>query len=103
MAKVYIRKTLEEVLENIEREMIPDHINDWHFCQTAAPFIALKKLYPEDKRGTFNIQAALTSPKSIKYRQRDVKFDGGEAGDYILVDRNGGRMAVDFAIFKRLF
>lgn len=98
------RKTLDQILEDPhEIELNQDHVNDWHYCTTPIPFKTILKEYPEHKRGNFNITAAITAPKSIRYRQRDVDFDGGKRGDYLFVDRNGGKMSLPFIIFKRLF
>lgn len=103
MAKPSLRKTLDEVLENTGYEIKQAHVDDWHYCNSSAPFKAIQKDYPEDRLGTFNLTAAIFSPKSIRYRQRDTDFDGGKRGDYQLVDRSGGKMALPFAIFNRLF
>ena len=102
MAKPSLRKTRDEVLENAEVRIIHAHVDDWHYCNSSAPFKYILRDYP-DKLETFNIQAAITAPKSIKYRQRNCEFDGGSAGDYVLVDKSGGRMSLPFVIFNRLF
>lgn len=104
MTKPNPRKTLEEVLDiEVEVEINQDHTNDWHWCDNATPFKELLKLLPEDKIFGFNITAAISAPKSIRWRQRDSDFDGGRRGDYLFVDRNGGKMALPYKIFKRLF
>lgn len=98
------RKTLEQVLqESIEVEINEAHVNDWTYCHSGIPFKTLLAEYPESKRGNFNITAAITTPKSIKYRQRDIDFEGGKRGDYLFVDRSGGRMSLPLILFKRLF
>ena len=96
------RKNLDQLLEEVEIEIVPEHVNDWHYCTSAEPFKNLLKRYPE-LTSRFNIVAATSAPKSIKYRQRDCDFIDGKRGDYLFVDRNGGRMSVPFTIFKLLW
>jgi hypothetical protein len=98
-----LRKNLYQVLEESEIEINPDHVNDWHYCNSGAPFFALQKLFKDLSSGTFNFAAAISSPRSIRYRQRDSDFDGGKRGDYQFVDQNGGKMAIPSKIFKLLF
>lgn len=104
MVKVNPRKTMEQVLDiNQEYEIHPDHVNDWHYCTSAAVFQAIKKDLGPTRIGMFNISAAISSPKSIRYRQMTSDFDHGKAGDYLFVDKSGGMMGVPYIIFKRLF
>ena len=97
------RKTLEELMLNTEPEINPSHVGDWHYCTIGYPFMRILSILPEHMRGNFNFVAAQTAPASIKYRQRDCDFEGGKRGDYLFVDRNGGRLALPFKIFKLLF
>jgi hypothetical protein len=94
------RKTLDEVI-NVEPELNPDHINDWHYCSSGQPFRSIQHL--SIPKGNFNFIAAISSPGSIRYRQRDCDFPEGKRGDYIFMDQNGGRMAVPFKLFKLYF
>lgn len=101
-----ITKTLDEVLEPKEDdqiEMNAEHLNDWHTCTSGAPFKNYLTKVKEPK-GNFNFQAAITSPKSIRFRQRDCDFEpGGKKGDYLFVDQNNGRTAIPYKLFKLLF
>ena len=104
MVKVNPRKTLDQVLEeNIEYEINPDHVNDWHYCKTSKQFETIKRDFGPERIKFFNISAAISSPKSIRYRQMTSDFDHGKAGDYLFVDKSGGMMGVPYIIFKRLF
>lgn len=97
------RKSLEEVL-NGEIEINQDHVNDWQICVSAYPYQRLEaKMSKIAHGGNFNFQAAKSSPKSIRYRQRDTDFTGGKRGDYLFMDMSGGRIAVPFQIFKSIF
>lgn len=103
MVKVNPRKTMDQVLEaDNGYEINPVHVNDWHHCSSSENFRTIKKTLP-DKIGMFNISAAISSPKSIRYRQMGVDFDHGKAGDYLFVDKSGGMMGIPYKIFKRLF
>jgi len=104
MAKKAEKKTMEQILETPGEVVINQaHVDDWNFCNATAPFDRLKDLLPYKNTGGFNILAAISSPKSIRYRQRAVDFDEGTIGDYTFVDRSGGKMTVPYKIFNLLF
>jgi len=105
MAKENNRKTLDQILEEDTEvaEMNPTHVNDWHFAKSAEPFKTIKKELGIEKRAFFNIEAAISSPKSIRYRQMDNDFEIGRKGDYIFVDSSNNKMALPYKLFKRLF
>lgn len=103
MTKVNPRKTLDEIMENREYELNPNHIGDWTFCSASYPFTIIKRDMPSDRIQKFNIAAAISAPKSIKYRQVNFEFEGGKPGDYMFVDRSGGTMSIPYQLFKRLF
>jgi len=105
MAKDNDRKTMEQILEEdvSVAELNPDHVNDWHFCKSAEPFKTIKRDLALEKRAFFNIEAAISSPKSIKYRQMDNDFEIGRKGDYLFVDSGNNKMALPYKLFKRLF
>jgi hypothetical protein len=105
MAK-QLRKKLEEVLSDVP-EINQKHVDDFHFCKSAFPFLELERdilKHPGifQMRG-FSLKAAQTAPKTIRYRQRDSDWELGKKGDYMLVDNSGGKLCVPFQIFKRLF
>lgn len=97
------RKDLDQVLETDEIEINPNHVNDWNICRSSKPFKMMEMDFPYERRPNFNITAAVTSPKSIKFRQRDNDFEGGKRGDYLFMDKSGGKMILPYKIFKRLF
>jgi hypothetical protein len=98
------RKTAEQIVEETgEIEINLDHVNDWHYCKSGEAFTKLKDRLTDANKGTFNMRAAETTPKSIRYRQRAHDFDGGKKGDYLFMDLGGGRMTVPYKIFKSLF
>lgn len=85
---------------------VQSHVDDWH---------SLSKKFPVDRiirlvkvTFDFNVHAAVSAPNSIRFRQFDkdftlhTKMGNAEikAGDYILMDRSGGRMHVPHNIFK---
>lgn len=84
-------------------ELNPDHVNDWHFGKSSAPFKAIENEIPIERRAFFNIKAAISSPKSIRYRQMDNDFEIGKKGDYLFIDSSGNKMGLPYKIFKRLF
>jgi len=104
MAKKAEKKTMEELLaEPCEVVINQSHVDDWHPCNSTAPFERLKDLLPYKNTGSFNILGAISSPKSIRYRQRATDFDDGIIGDYTFIDRSGGKMTVPYKLFKLLF
>ena len=103
MAKDNPRKTLDEIMENREYELNPKHTDDWTQCNSSFPFTMIKRDVPGERIQKFNIAAAISAPKSIRYRQMADSFDGGKPGDYLFVDRSGGMMAIPYQLFKRLF
>ncbi len=104
MAKKAEKKTMEQLLaEPCEVVINQAHVDDWHFCNSSAPFERLKDLLPYNNQGGFNIMAGISSPKSIRYRQRATDFDDGTIGDYTFADRSGGKMTVPYKLFKLLF
>lgn len=98
-----LRKSYEEVVVGGEPEIRPEHVNDWHYCDSKRQFEYIQKHVPKNKIGLFNLHAAISNPKSIKYRQRDCDFAEGKRGDYLFVDQNGGRLGLPFKFFKLLF
>lgn len=99
-----LRKNYDQVISAVEEtELIPDHVNDWHYCAKGARFRELELAIPEEKRPLFNMVAAKTAPTSVRWRQRDTDWEGGRKGDYLFENMGGGRMTVPFQIFKRLF
>jgi len=103
MAKTNPRKTLDEVLESTEFELNPSHVSDWHYGYSPEQFLTIKKEVPKERFGKFNIEAAITNPKSIRFRQMASQFDYGKAGDYLFLDMGGGMMGIPYKLFKRLF
>lgn len=103
MAKTNPRKTLDEVLESAEFELNPSHVDDWHHGYSSLQFETMKKELSKHKIGNFNINAAMTNPKSIRYRQMSSQFDYGNVGDYLFIDMGGGMMGIPYKLFKRLF
>ena len=104
MAQAYLRKTMDQVLEDApEPEMNKNHVDDWHYATSSSPFKDLARDLKPEKFGCFNITAAITAPKSIKYRQMPVDWDEGKKGDYLFMDRSGNKMTVPYKLFRRLF
>ncbi|HTJ52612.1 MAG TPA: hypothetical protein VL443_24320 [Cyclobacteriaceae bacterium] len=104
MAKENLRKTMEQVLENApEPEINQEHVNDWHTAKSAEAFKTIHRDLSAERIGTFNIRAAISAPKSIKYRQMAIDWEGGNRGDYIFMDASGNKMILPYKLFKRLF
>jgi hypothetical protein len=104
MAKENLRKTMDEILsEDYEAEFNPNHVNDWNNASSSEPFKIIERDYPYEKRPFFNIKGAISSPKSVKFRQMIHPWDDGKSGDYLFVDASGGKMGLPYKLFKRLF
>jgi hypothetical protein len=102
--KVSNRKTLQEILDaEDEPEINPDHVNDWQVTGNSFTYKALQEKMRQLNTGNFNFTAAISAPKSIRYRQRNCDWHEGQKGDYLFVSANGGRMCVPYKIFKLLF
>jgi len=106
MVKENKRKTMEQILEESEGiavELNENHVNDWHYGKSSAPFKMIDRDLPIERMGCFNITAAISSPKSIKYRQMATDWEGGRKGDYLFFDASGNNMTLPYILFKRLF
>lgn len=105
MAKQNLRKTMEQLLDQETEDVVlnPEHVNDWNYGKTSTPFKTIESEYPLERRAFFNIKAAISSPKSIRYRQMDNDFEIGKKGDYLFIDSTGNKMAIPYKLFKRLF
>lgn len=106
MAKENKRKTMQQILEESEglvAELNMDHVNDWHYGNSSVPFKIIQRDLPPERLGNFNITAAISSPKSIKYRQMSYDWEGGKKGDYLFADASNNNMTLPYILFKRLF
>ena len=105
MAKENLRKSMDQLLDQDTEvaELNPEHVNDWSFGKSSTPFKTIESEYPLERRAFFNIKAAISSPKSVRYRQMPDDFEIGKKGDYLFVDSSGNKMALPYKLFKRLF
>lgn len=101
--KETLRKTMDQVLEEeCDVEINQDHVNDWHYAKSAEGFKVIEKEFNK-ACASFNIKGAISSPKSIKYRQMAFDWEDGKRGDYIFIDASHNKMILPYKLFKRLF
>lgn len=96
------RKSIDDLKKSVTPIIHPNHVEGWNYCHSDRPFKAITSLYPE-LRGSLNLHAAVSAPKSIRFRQFDHDFGDGVKGDYMFMDAGGGKMILPYVMFKHLF